>query len=46
MIIREIYYRLLTGKHSEGIRQIATSGSNMQRIASVIERIQAEFATG
>ena len=44
MIIREIYYRLLTGKHSEGIRQIATSGSNMQRIASVIERIQAEFA--
>ena len=44
MIIREIYYRLLTGEQGGAIRQIATSGSNMQRIASVIERLKADFA--
>jgi AraC-like DNA-binding protein len=41
--IREIYYRLLVGKQSEAVRQIATSGSNMQRIAEVIKLIKAEF---
>lgn len=30
MMIREIYYRLLIGEQSEAVRQIATSGSNMQ----------------
>lgn len=44
MIIREIYYRLLTGEQGEAIRQIATSGSNMQRIAGAIKRIKADFA--
>lgn len=44
MIIREIYYRLLMGEQSEAVRQIATSGSNMQRIAAVIRRIKANFA--
>ncbi|MEM7769328.1 MAG: AraC family transcriptional regulator [Cyanobacteria bacterium P01_A01_bin.37] len=44
MIIREIYYRLLTGEQGDAIRQIATSGSNMQRIASVIELLKADFA--
>lgn len=44
LIIREIYYRLLTGDQGKAIRQIATSGSNMQRIAGVIERIKADFA--
>lgn len=43
MIIREIYYRLLTGEQGEAIRQMATSGSNMQRIAGVIERIKTDF---
>jgi AraC-like DNA-binding protein len=43
MIIREIYYRLLMGEQSEAVRQIATSGSNMQRIAEVIQRIKADF---
>ncbi|MEM6435149.1 MAG: AraC family transcriptional regulator [Cyanobacteria bacterium P01_D01_bin.115] len=43
IIIREIYYRLLTGEQGEAIRQIATSGSNMQRIASVIELIKTDF---
>ena len=43
MIIRELYYRLLTGEQGEAVRQIATSGSNMQRIAEVIKRIKNDF---
>jgi AraC-like DNA-binding protein len=43
MIIREIYYRLLIGEQGEAVRQIATSGSNMQRIAEVIKQIKADF---
>lgn len=43
MMIREFYYRLLTDKQGEAVRQIATSGSNMQRIAEVIRRIKAEY---
>ena len=43
LIIREIYYRLLMGEQSEAVRQIATSGSNMQRIAAVILSIKADF---
>lgn len=43
MMIRELYYRLLVGEQSKAVRQIATSGSSMQRIASAIQRIKAEF---
>lgn len=43
MMIREIYYRLLVGEQSEAVRQIATSGSTMQRIAEVIQHIKADF---
>jgi AraC-like DNA-binding protein len=43
MIIREIYYRLLMGEQGEAVRQIATSGSNMQRIASAIKFIKADL---
>jgi AraC-like DNA-binding protein len=43
MIIREIYYRLLMGEQGEAVRQIATSGSHMQRIAEVIQLIKADF---
>ncbi|RCJ33552.1 AraC family transcriptional regulator [Nostoc minutum NIES-26] len=43
MIIREIYYRLLMGEQGEAVRQIATSGSNMQRIAEAIKRLKADF---
>lgn len=43
MIIREMYYRLLMGEQCEAVRQIATSGSNMQRVAAVIRRIKADF---
>ncbi|MEG4320014.1 MULTISPECIES: AraC family transcriptional regulator [unclassified Microcoleus] len=41
--IREIYYRLLMGEQGEAVRQMATSGSNMQRIAEVIQLIKADF---
>jgi AraC-like DNA-binding protein len=44
MIIREIYYRLLVGEQGEAVLQIATSGSNMQRIASVLKLMKADFA--
>lgn len=44
MILREIHYRLLMGAQSEAVRQIATSGSNMQRISEVIQMLKAEFA--
>ena len=43
MMIREISYRLLIGEQSEAVRQIATSGSNMQRIAAVIQTIKVDF---
>ncbi|MBD2111747.1 AraC family transcriptional regulator [Nodosilinea sp. FACHB-141] len=43
MIIREIYYHLLMGDQNEAVRQIATSGSHMQRIAAVIKQIKTEF---
>jgi AraC-like DNA-binding protein len=43
MIMREIYYRLLIGEQSEAVRQIATAGSNMQRIAAVIQSIKVDF---
>jgi AraC-like DNA-binding protein len=43
IIIREIYYRLLCGEQSEAVRQIATSGSHMQRIAQSIELIKTEL---
>jgi AraC-like DNA-binding protein len=43
MITKEIYYRLLMGEQCEAVRQIATSGSNMQRIAQVIQHIKTNF---
>jgi AraC-like DNA-binding protein len=44
LVIREIYYRLLVGEQSEAVRQIATSGSNMQNIAKAIKLIKTNFA--
>lgn len=43
MMIRELYYRLLIGEQGEAVRQIATSGSTMQRIVSAIKLIKADF---
>ena len=44
MLIREIYYRLLKGEQGEAVRQIATSGSNMQRIVEAINILKTDFA--
>ncbi len=43
LVVREIYYRLLVGEQSEAVRQIATSGSNMQNIAKAIALIKTNF---
>ena len=44
MIRREIYYRLLNGEHGTTIAQLATQGSNMHRINSVIQKIKSDCA--
>lgn len=43
-IVREIYYRLLMGEQGEAVRQMATSGSNMQRIAKAIKLIKTDLS--
>jgi AraC-like DNA-binding protein len=43
LIIRELYYRLLMSDQGAAVRQIATSGSHMQRIAEVIKHLKADF---
>lgn len=43
MIIREIIYRLLTGKHGDAIKQLGIIGSQTQRIARVIDLIKTGF---
>ena len=43
LIIREMYYRLLIGEQSKAVRYIATFGSNMQRVAKAIARIEADY---
>jgi AraC-like DNA-binding protein len=43
LMIRELYYHLLIGEQGEAVRQIATSGSNMQRIVLAIQRIKSDF---
>ncbi|MGB3223420.1 MAG: AraC family transcriptional regulator [Desulforhopalus sp.] len=40
---REVYYRLLRSDYGSTVAQIALKGSNMQRIASVIQKIQFSF---
>jgi AraC-like DNA-binding protein len=44
MVIREIYYRLLNGLHGRRIAQIAINGTNMQRIAHVIQTLKSKFS--
>jgi len=43
-VIREIYYRVLKGEQGEYLKLIAMDGSNVRRIATVINRIKADFA--
>jgi AraC-like DNA-binding protein len=44
MVIREIYYRLLTGSYGRRIAQIAINGTIMQRIAHVIQMLKSKFS--
>jgi AraC-like DNA-binding protein len=44
LIVREIYYRLLTGPYGRAVAQVALKGSTMQRIAAVIQRLRTDFA--
>lgn len=44
MVIKEIYYRLLQSPHGQSIAQLAVAGSKMQRIATVIQYMQNDFA--
>lgn len=43
MIIREIIYRLMNGKHGEAVKQLGIVGSQTQRIAKVIETIKNKY---
>lgn len=43
MILRELYYRLLMSKQGEAMRQIATQGSAMHRIAKTIQFMRIHF---
>lgn len=42
-MIREIYYRLLRSKHGELVAQTALNGTNMQRIANVLQKIKNDL---
>jgi hypothetical protein len=44
MVIREIYYRLLNGLYGRRIAQMAIDGTNMQRIAHVIQILKTKFS--
>lgn len=43
MILREIIYRMLTGEYGETIKQLGIVGSQIQRMASVIDRIKLDY---
>lgn len=43
MIKRELYYRLLSGPYGEAIAQLARTGSQMQRIATAIRQLKADY---
>jgi AraC-like DNA-binding protein len=44
LVVREIYYRLLSGSYGRRIAQMAIDGTNMQRIAHVIQTLRARFS--
>lgn len=46
IVIREIYYRLLSGEHGRRIAQVAVPDSRMQRIARVLQAIKTNFTAG
>jgi len=43
LILRELTYRLLRSPQGHAVRQVGVAGSQLQRIARVIERIRRQF---
>jgi AraC-like DNA-binding protein len=43
LILREVTYRLLRSPHGHAVRQAGVAGSQLQRIARVIDRIRRQF---
>ena len=43
MVVREIYYRVLSSGDGQAFAQIATAGSNVQKVALVIEQLRADI---
>jgi AraC-like DNA-binding protein len=43
-VIREITYRLLSGRYGEAVRELGIADSQTHRIAKVIERLKLDFA--
>ncbi|KAF0248508.1 MAG: Transcriptional regulator AraC family protein [bacterium] len=44
LIMQELYYRFLNSENGQKIAQIAIAGSNMQKIAQVIEMLKNNFS--
>lgn len=44
LLLREVHYRILQSEHSATFAQLAIPGSNMQKMARVIERMKADLA--
>ena len=44
LMLREIYYRLLSGEYGPAIAQIAIAGSNMHTIGQIIRRMKSNLA--
>jgi AraC-like DNA-binding protein len=44
LVVREIFYRILSGSEGDAFRQIAMAGSGSNRIAEVIARIKRDYA--
>jgi AraC-like DNA-binding protein len=43
LVLREIYYRILTGEHGESVKQIVMNGSQSNRIAKAVELIKKDY---
>lgn len=44
LILREIHYRILQGEYGSSIAQLAVPGSNVQKIAFVIQQLRSDIA--
>lgn len=42
-MLREVYYRVLRGEYGDTVAQISQHGSQMQRIATVVQKLKTDF---